>query len=229
MFDGYSIIGASHPHDLCFRDEDISPTSSRATTPASEEFDMAPSPLDMDTVAELSDRFRQHRLGSCSQQMIDVDNPTSLRSAVDIAPPKLPFRTSRRRSSSLLIWQQRQNMTRRQCKPAHLLQISRLVEELSQDTKPCYNATHPSSDHRSPVSPTSNPSSPFSDFESTPSSSGSEDCGLEIDCAVKGALGNKVSKEARRGGGGDALERKQKLVLKKVRMRKSLVRLRTVA
>ena len=217
---------------MAIMDDDISPTSSRTTTPAPDEEKIPKLQLNMDTVTELSDRFRHHRLESCTEPFIEID-PAALSPPIyDIEPPTLPLRASRRRSSSLLVWQQRQSMTRRQCTPAHLSQISKLVDELSQDINPCYNATHPSSDHRGPVSPTSNPSS-FDSSESTPSSSGSEDCGLDNESLSRRVLANKMSsrvnKESRRGATVDVLERKQKLVLKKVRMRKSLVRLRTAA
>ncbi|KAL8719297.1 MAG: hypothetical protein Q9225_003680 [Loekoesia sp. 1 TL-2023] len=228
MFDDYSIAGASQPHDLCIMDDDISPTSSRATTPAPDETTMHELHFMTDTVTELSNRFQQQRLGSCTQQLIEIDPATLSPPALDIEPPTLSLRASRRRSSSLAVWQQQQSMARRQCTPAHLSQISRLVEELSENVNPCYNATHPSSRCGNIVSPTSNPSS-FNSFESTPSSSGSEDCGLDNDCLSRRVLANKVSKQSRRGATVDALERKQKLVLKKVRMRKSQVKLRTAA
>lgn len=120
-------------------------------------------------------------------------------------------------------------MTRRQCTPAYLAQITKLVEELSQDINPCYNATHPSSsDYAAPLSPTSNPSS-CSSFESTPSSSGSEDSGFGTVRTSSRALAHKVDKEARRRERIEGLERRQKLVLKKVRLRRSSVRLRGAA
>ncbi|KAL8839382.1 MAG: hypothetical protein Q9170_001776 [Blastenia crenularia] len=214
MFDNYSITTASQSHDLYIMEDDVSPTSSRATTPTQDEIDMIQSPLNMDMVTELSNRFQQHRLTSCTQEVNQIDTHAFPTPTIDIEPPSIPLRASRQRSSSLLRWQQRQSMARRQCTPAHLSQISKLVEELSQDANPCYNATHPSSDHGSLVSPTSNPSS-CSSFESTPSSSGSEDCGLDIDCAARRVLATKVSKHSRRGAPMDPLERKQKLVMKK--------------
>ncbi|KAL9007022.1 MAG: hypothetical protein Q9188_000226 [Gyalolechia gomerana] len=208
-------------------DEDISPTASRATTPSPDELNMTERQWNMDTITELSNRFQQHRLGSYAHEI----DPAALSPlALDIEPPTLPLRASRRRSSSLPIRQQRRNMSRRQCTPTHLSQISRLVEELSQDVNPCYNATHPSSQYRSSVSPTSNPPS-FNSLESTSSSSsGSEDSGCDHDSLSRRLVANKVSKESRRGATVDASERRQqKLVPKKVRIRKSLVRLRTAA
>ncbi|KAI4188675.1 MAG: hypothetical protein L6R41_001996 [Letrouitia leprolyta] len=204
-------------------DEDISPTCSRATTPVSDEMDKAQLPLSTDTIVELSNRFQQHRLDPYAPE---TDGSTLSPPALDIEPPTLPLRAARRRSPSLLVWQQRQSMSRRQRTPAHLSQISRVVEGLSRDVNPCYNATHPSSQQRSPVSPTSNPSS-FSSLESTPSLSGSEDSGCDHDFSSRRLIANKISKETRRGATVDALERRQqKLVLKKVRMRKSLMKIR---
>lgn len=207
-------------------DEDVSPTSSRATTPAPEAIDMSQLEFNTDTIAELSNRFRQHRLDPYAHK---TDDLTLSSPVLDIEPPTLPLRAARRRSSSLLVWQQRQSMSRRQCTPAHLSQISKLVEDLSQDANLCYNANHPSSQHSSPVSPTSNPSS-CNSLESTPSPSGSEDSGCDHDCLSRRLVANKISKESRRGATIDALERRQqKLVLKKVRMRKSLVKMRSAA
>ncbi|KAL8939981.1 MAG: hypothetical protein Q9216_003058 [Gyalolechia sp. 2 TL-2023] len=208
-------------------DEDISPTSSRATTPVEDKMNVTELQLNMDALTELSNRFQQHRLDPYAHE---IDASTLSPPTLDIEPPTLPLRASRRRrSSSLLIWQQRQNMSRRQCTPTHVSQIAKLVDQLSHDVNPGYNATHPSSHCRSPVSPTSSPSS-FHSLDSTPSSSGSEDSGCGHDSLSRRLVANKISKESRRGAAVDALEKRQpKLVLKKVRMRKSLVRLRTAA
>lgn len=209
-------------------DDDISPTSSRTTTPAPEEMNLYDLPPNLDIVTELSNRFQQQSLSARKQQLRPMDPAVLLPPTLDIESPSLPLRSSRRRSSSLLVSQQRQSMARRQCTPAHLSHISKLVEELAQDVNPCYNATHPSSSvYRAPLSPTSNPSS-FNSFESTPTSSGSEDCGLDIDGLSRSGHVDRVDKESRRRRTTiEGLERKQKLVLKKVRLRKSLVRLRT--
>ncbi|KAI4131907.1 MAG: hypothetical protein LQ338_000989 [Usnochroma carphineum] len=230
MFDHYSIAGASLPHDpfeTDDMDDNISPTSSRTTTPTPDETDMYDIQQTTDTVAELSNRFKQQSLRDRRQRLPPMHPSTPLPPALNIEPPTLPLRSSRRRSSSLLVWQQRQSMTRRQCTPAQLSQISKLVEELSQDVNPCYNTTHPSSsDTQAPLSPTSNPSS-FGSLESTPTSSGSEDCGPEITGSSRRMDVGRIDKESRKRSTAEVLDRKQKLVLKKVRMRKSLNRLRT--
>ncbi|KAL8904782.1 MAG: hypothetical protein Q9207_003046 [Kuettlingeria erythrocarpa] len=234
MFDDYTIAAASVPHDQYetdFMDENISPTSSRSTTPAPEDMSVYHSPPHLDMVTELSHRFKQQSLGSRRQRFPPMHPAALLPPTLDIEPPSLPLRSSRRRSSSaLLVWQQRQTMTRQQCTPAHLLQISKLVEELSQDINPSCNATHPSSSsgYRAPLSPTSNPSS-CSSFESTPTSSGSEDSGFHGVRTSSRRLANRVNKEARRRERIEGLERKQKLVLKKIRLRKSLVSVGEIA
>ncbi|KAI4251837.1 MAG: hypothetical protein LQ352_004628 [Teloschistes flavicans] len=219
---------------LIMMEDSVSPTSSRASTPAPEAllaYELEP---DMDMVTELSDRFEHHTLASCLPETDDALTPCS---SLHIEPPsKRLARSSRSRSSSLLVWQQRQALTRRQCTQAHLSQISALVKELSPKNAngPCYSSTyHPSSSTCStPLSPTSNPSSPGAAFDSSnPSSSGSEDC-CEIEIDTFGSASarphmTKVGKaQWRRATSVEALERKQKLVLKKVRMRKSLVRLK---
>lgn len=232
MFDGYSIAAASQSHGYyAVMDDDISPTSSRTTTPTPEEATVYHSSSSMDSVAELSYRLEQHTLGARGQRLNILESPSPL------LPPSLEFeppissslRTQRRRSSTLRIWQQRQAMTRRQCiTPAHLSHIPALVEDVSPYVNnPYYDASHPSSTyHRSPGSPTSNPCSSTS-FDPTPSSSGSEDCGSETSsCTSSRILASRVGKEWRRGGSSEAMERKQKLVLKKIRMRRSLMRIR---
>ncbi|KAL8703489.1 MAG: hypothetical protein Q9201_003332 [Fulgogasparrea decipioides] len=235
MFDGYSIADASMPHRLdenIIIDDDVSPTTSRATTPAPEEQSLFQFQPTMDMVAELSTRFTQQTLGACGQQLATFEPATLCPPpSTDPATSTLAAPLSRRRNPSLLLSHHRQSMKRRQCvNPAHLSHISALVEEMPQDVDLQYNAAHPSTQYPSPVSPTSNPYSPTS-FESTPSSSGSEDCGIDLD-SLKGLErlhATKIGKAWRRGSFTDPLERKQKLVLKKVRMRKSLVRLRTPA
>ncbi|KAL8944119.1 MAG: hypothetical protein Q9211_000710 [Gyalolechia sp. 1 TL-2023] len=223
MFDGFSIAFASQPHDLYLMDKNLSPTSLRATTRMT---GMTELWLKVDTVTELSNRFQQHRLGSYEHE---IDPATLSPPALGIEPLALPLRAARRRSSSLLVWQQRQTMSRRRCTPAHMSQASRLVEELSLDVNPPYSSTHPCSQYSGPVSPTSNPSS-FNSFDSTPSSSASGDPGCDHVSWSKRLVANKVSKESRRGGTVDTLEtRQQRLVLKQVRMRKSFVSLRTAA
>lgn len=233
MFEDYSIAGASQPHGYyAVMDDDISPTSSRTTTPTPEEANIYQPSSSMDSVAELSYRLEQHTLGAREQRpnVFEYSSPLSPPS-LEIEPPTTSssLRTRRRRSSSLLIWQQRQAMTRRQCTtPAHLAHISALVEDVSPDVNnPYYDASHPSSTyHQSPVSPTSNPTS-FACFDSTPSSSGSEDCGSETSsCSSGRVLASKIGKEWRRGGSSEAMERKQKWVLKKIKMRRSLLRMR---
>ncbi|KAL8768054.1 MAG: hypothetical protein Q9209_005597 [Squamulea sp. 1 TL-2023] len=232
MFDDYSIAGASQPHRTdknysMMMDDDISPTSSRTTTPSPEDMSIPQSPPAMDSLTELSYRLKQHTLGEREHQSTHLEPLLLSPASLDVEPPTSSARTRRRRSSSLLIWQQRQALTRRQCTLSHLSHISALVEELSQNVnKPDYDATHPSSTYRSPVSPTSNPSS-FASFNSTPSSSGSEDCGSGTSCAPSKIMASKVGKEWRRGAScREATERKKKLVMKKIRMRRSLVRLR---
>ncbi|KAL8764098.1 MAG: hypothetical protein Q9184_000240 [Pyrenodesmia sp. 2 TL-2023] len=228
MFEHYSIAGASLPHDVYqtdLMDDNISPTSSRTTTPAPEEMDLNGLPPPVGLVIELSYRFKQQSLGARRQQRRPVNPTALLPPTLDIEPPSLPLGSSRPRSSSSLpIWQQRRTMTRRQCTPAYLAQISKLVEELSQDVNPCYNTTRPfSSEYRTPLSPTSIVSS-RSSFESTPSSSGSEDSSFSTVPTSSRVLAHKVDKEARRRERVEALERRQKLVLKKVRLRRSSVR-----
>ncbi|KAL8957995.1 MAG: hypothetical protein Q9193_004861 [Seirophora villosa] len=243
MFDDYSIAGASLPHDLddtaILLDEDISPTSSRAGTPSPVEMNVNDAlPPNPDMITELSSRFKQQSLGARTQQQLGPMEPADLLPpTLAIESPLLPLRSSsRRRSSSLLVWQQRQSMTRRQCSPAYLAQISKLAGELtsSRDLNLCYNATHPSSaDHdRPPLSPTSNPSSccSSSSFGSTPTSSGSEDAGFGVlGRPSRRVLPSKVDKCSRRKSKVEALERKQALVLKNVRVRRSSNRLRAGA
>ncbi|KAL8786344.1 MAG: hypothetical protein Q9213_002841 [Squamulea squamosa] len=233
MFDDYSIAGASQRHGIDenyykVNDDDISPTSSRTTTPSPEDMSITQSSPAIDSVTELSHRLNQHTLGEQEHQSTPFEPLLLSSTSSDIEPPISSLRTRRCRSSSLLIWQQRQAMTRRQCTLSHLSHISALVEELSHNVNnPDYDAPHPSSTYRSPVSPTSNPSS-FASFDSTPSSSGSEDCGSEASCASSRIIASKVGKEWRRGVlREEAMERKKKLVMKKIRMRKSLVSLRT--
>lgn len=84
MFDGYSIAVASQPHDLYIMDEDVSPTSSRATTPAPEAIDMSQLEFNTDTIAELSNRFRQHRLDPYAHK---TDDLTLSSPVLDIEPP----------------------------------------------------------------------------------------------------------------------------------------------
>ncbi|KAL8735046.1 MAG: hypothetical protein Q9181_002984 [Wetmoreana brouardii] len=240
MFDGYSITHASMPHGLnenIITEDDVSPATSRATTPAPDEPSLYQFSTTMDVVTELSNRFTQYTLTACGQQLATFE-PTTLYPppSNDPASSTLPAPSSRRRRPSILS-HQRQSMKRRQCvNPAHLSHISALVEEVSQDVNLPYKTARPSARYPSPVSPTSNPCSPTS-FESTPSSSGSEDCTIDLDHGIdldplKGLErlhATKIGKAWRRGSFTDPLERKQKLVLKKVRMRKSLVRLRTAA
>ncbi|KAI4199003.1 MAG: hypothetical protein LQ350_004919 [Teloschistes chrysophthalmus] len=217
-------MDASRSRDLdgnFMMEDNISPTSSRTSTPAPEalfSYEFAPS---MDMVTELSSRFEHQTLASCGPDT-DPLSPPSL----NIEPPKRHARSSRSRSSSLLVWQQRQTLARRQCTQAHLSQISALVKEMSPDS------THPSFTCSGPLSPTSNPSSPGGAFDSNPSSSGSEDCcEIELDTFDCGSAAERphmtrVGKAWRRATSVEALERKQKLVLKKVRMRKSLIRIK---
>ncbi|KAL8639728.1 MAG: hypothetical protein Q9228_003263 [Teloschistes exilis] len=214
-------MDASRSRDLdgnFILEDSISPTTSRMSTPAPEAlftYELAPS---MDMVTELSSRFEHQTLASCEHDF-DALSPSS---SLDIEPPRRRARSSRSRSSSLLVWQQRQTLARRQCTQAHLSQISALVKEMSP------NSTHPSFTCSGPLSPTSNPSSPGA-FDSNPSSPGSEDCELEVDTfggPVERPHMMKVGKSWRRATSVEALEGKQKLVLKKVRMRKSLVRIK---
>ncbi|KAL8676252.1 MAG: hypothetical protein Q9186_007213 [Xanthomendoza sp. 1 TL-2023] len=229
-------------------DDNISPTSSRTSTPILEETNMHQSPLSMDSVTELSYRLEQHTLEARRQQQqasTSFEPPPTLSppswDEIDPPPTSSSLRTRRRRSSSLLVWQQRQTMTRRQCTTAHLSHISALVEEMSHNddtnnNNPYFDLAHPSSGgDRSPISPTSNPGLSFTNFYSTPSSSssGSEDCSPEnSDWAPSSRIqlaSNKVGKEWRRGAATmNGLGREhQKLVWKKIRMRKSLGRLKT--
>ncbi|KAL8695099.1 MAG: hypothetical protein Q9218_000377 [Villophora microphyllina] len=233
MFDGYSIADASRPHDLdegFIMDDDVSPTSSRTSTPAPEGTTLYDLPPDMDLVTDLSSRFKYQSLESRRHDSTSTYAEALTSSSFDLEPPPPRPRSSRRRSSSLLVWQQRQALARRQCNPAHLSQISALVEELSHNSNACYSSAHPSSGCQSPVSRTSDPSSPIS-FDSNPSSSGSEDYEIEVDTFSPSEAPPmaRVDKAWRRGTSIEALERKQKLVLKKVRMRKSLVRLKANA
>ncbi|KAL9034547.1 MAG: hypothetical protein Q9180_005343 [Flavoplaca navasiana] len=228
MFDDYSITSASQPHQVdggyyAALDDDISPTSSPTMTPFPEEANTSP-PLSssMDSVMDLSYRLEQHTLEAHRQRMNALVAPDLSPLSLDIEPPALSsLRTRRPHSASLAVLQQRQATTRRQCiTPARLSHISALVEETSHDT------SHPSSICRTPVSPTSSPSS-FTSFDSTPSSSGSEDCGSEMSPRIPSRiLASKVTKEWRRSTSSEALERKQKLVMRKIRMRRSLMRMR---
>lgn len=226
MFEDYSIAGASQSHDFyAVMDEDISPTSSCTTTPTPEEARGRQSSSSMDSVADLSNRLEQHTLGA-RQQRLDALEPPALSPLFLEMEPQISSSLGRRRrrSSSLLIRQQRQALTRRQCIPAHPSHIAALVEDVSKDiNNPYHEAPHPSSTyHPTPVSPTSNPSS-FASFDSTPCSSGSEDCGSESSSCMSSRM--LASKEWRRAGSSEATERKQKLVLKKIRMRRSLMRM----
>lgn len=190
---------------------------------------MYQSPSTMDSVAELSSRLQQHTLEAHRHHLATREAPAFSPPVSDSEPPTSTLRTRRRRSSSLLICQQRQAMTRRQCTPAHLSHIAALVEEMSQHSNgPDFDAAHPSSTYRAPVSPTSNPCS-FTSLDSTPSSSGSEDCGSENACISSRIFASKVGKGWRKESPTHALGREQKLVLKKIRMRKSLGRLKTAA
>ncbi|KAI4277943.1 MAG: hypothetical protein LQ337_001373 [Flavoplaca oasis] len=228
MFDGYSIASASQPHRVdgsyyAVMDDDISPTSSPTTTPFPEEANISPpSSSSMDSVMDLSYRLEQHTLEAHRQRMNALVAPDLSPSSLDIEPPILSsLHTRPRRSSSLLVLQQQQATTRRQCiTPARQSHISALVEETSHDT------SHPSSICRTPVSPTPSPSS-FTSPDSTPSSSGSEDCGSETSPRIPSRiLASKVTKEWRRSTSSESLEMKQKLVLRNIRMRRSLMRMR---
>ena len=228
MFDDYSIANASQPHPVdggysAVMDDDISPTSSPTTTPFPEEANTyPPSSSSMDSVMDLSYRLEQHTLEAHRQRMNALVAPDLSPLSLEIEPPALSsLRTRLPPSSSLVVLQQRQATMRRQrITPAHLSHISALVQETSHDT------SHPSSICRTPVSPTSSPSS-FASCDSTPSSSGSEDCGSETSPRIPSRiLASKVTKEWRRSTSSEALERKQKLVLRKIRMRRSLVRMR---
>ncbi|KAL8808226.1 MAG: hypothetical protein Q9182_000290 [Xanthomendoza sp. 2 TL-2023] len=241
MFDNYSIAVASQAHALDEKfyimdddDDDISPTSSRTTTPAPEETNMLQSPFSIDPVAELSYRLQQHTLQARSrqqqqqqqqQQLTPFEPPTLSPSSSEPNPPPTSSLGTRRRkhTPSLLIWQQRQAMTRRQCTPAHLSHISALVQQMSHDPQnPYFDLAAPrSSSSSGGLSPTST-STLASSLDSTPSSSGSEDCCPDNgEWAPSRILAGKIEKEWRRGAAGmGGLNRGQKLVLRKIRMRK---------
>ena len=225
-FDHYSLLDASRSHSSHYphtMDDDISPTSSRAASPTLEDVSMDSV---IDPVTELSLHFDQQTLQACDQKPAVLDARTLLPPAIIVEPPSLPLKLSRRRSSSLLILQQRQAMSRRQCNPAHLSRISALVEDLACERQTSYDTAHPSSHDQSPVSPTSTPSSDSS-LESTPTSSGAEDASFYPTPRIKRPLAHRVSKDLGPATSSEALERKQKLILKKVRMRKSSIKLKS--
>ncbi|KAL8817916.1 MAG: hypothetical protein Q9223_003339 [Gallowayella weberi] len=206
-------------------DDDISPTSSRTTTPAPEETNMHQPPFSIDPVTELSYRLEQHTLQARRQQQLTPFEPPTLSPPSSETEPPSSLHARCRHSPSLLVRQQRQAITRRQYTTTHhLSHISALVEDMSHDNA---NPSSSCEDDRSPISPTSStPASLFfQNFDSTPSSSGSEDCcpDPDGDCAPSNRiLAGKIEKEWRRGAvATHSLAREQKLVLRKIRMRKS--------
>ncbi|KAL8713378.1 MAG: hypothetical protein Q9220_002577, partial [cf. Caloplaca sp. 1 TL-2023] len=231
MFDDYTFATASQPHGVYttnYMDDGVSPTSSRMTTPPPDEMYTSDTRSDSNMITELSVRLEQYNLGASTQPLGTFSEAALPATFSDIEPPTLPLRKLRPQASSLNVWQQRQILTRRRCHPAHLSHIKTLAESIEQDTTPCYNVAHPSSNHQGPLSPTSDPSS-LNSPESTPSSSGSEDCSFESHHISKYALANRIGKEWRRETSLDAVERRQKLVMKKIRMRKSLARMKVAA
>ena len=201
----------------------VSPTSSRGTSPGFEDIH-ARRPSASFSVDELSQRFGHHNL--------DPRRPHFCPDAVPSQPRNVHPSTHAQRSQNPThdtshLWQQRQALARQQSAPNYSLQQATIHEGRLSNDRPSYDTSHPSSPMVGNFSQSQwrdgipHASSPFATLPLSPPYS--EDSESDPAQVLRTQHTYKIVKELRQMASRDAMP-KQRVVLKKIRRRKSSLR-----
>ena len=226
MFEDFSFTSSAKGHRLhsfSSMDSSVSPTSSRGTTPSLEEAHTRRSSAS-DSMAELSEHFDRHHLGPQRPDFSPDAAPSRSRNA------ESSYRAPRNLNSSnhtSHLWQQRQALARWQRIPDRYSQTSTIHEDyLSGDrsyhnTPPSSSLTNDASSQSQWRTGNSHASSPFTPMPlSPPYSEEGEPSPAQL---LRTQHTYKIGKEMRHCASRDAMP-KQRVVLKKIRRRRSSLR-----
>jgi len=230
MFEGFTFACKSRQtccsYPVTTMDDGISPNSSREPTPCHENVFYGHAgryAATSNSIAQLSHHFDQHTLTPRRPNVTREapsqrarDNPQPLQSASGF---------------SNRACRQRQSLNRLQCSSTHLSRISALVEDMVQTGLPTYNPTHPNTMLNDSTSPSLSPdeqqppaTSYFGFTPLTPPSSASPSAMRGYGPAqhsIRNPHSYKIEKELRHSASRDRMGGGQRMVQKKIRMRKS--------
>lgn len=227
MFEDFSFACASRQHlyyhPFPSMDDNVSPNSSRESTPCYENGYSGSGrryPAASNSIAELSRHFDQHSLTARRPSI--AREGTTPRARDHNQPHQAANSFSNR------VCRQWQSVNRLQCSSTHLSRISALVEDMVQTSQPLYDPPHPNSrldDSTSPsLSPDEQQSSGSSYFGFAPLSSSSASAigGYgSVQHSQQPSHSYKIDKELRHSASRDGIGGNQRMVQKKIRMRKS--------
>ena len=228
MFEDFSFKSSSEGRSFqtsSSMDSSVSPTSSRDTSPSFEE-DYTRRSSASSTIDELSQHFDRHNLESRRPDAFPEATPSWPRI---LDPSTHAQRNLKSINNASHLWQERQELVRRQRAPDHSSHPSAIPEGRLSDNKPCPGPSYPSSrsfgtpSHSQWQDGTVQPlsMSPFPILPLSPPYS--EDSESDPARALRTQHMFKVSKELRHSASRDAIPR-QRVVLKKIRRRKSSLR-----
>ena len=213
-------------HSTSSMESSVSPTSSRDTSPSFEEGYTRRSSASS-TIDELSQYFDRHNL--------EPRRPDGYSDAMPSRPRNAdPGYAQHNRNSSKdasHLWQQRQALARRQCASDHSLKPSTVHGGRLSDSNPYYPPSHLSSQLSDPAQSqwrdgASQVPLPFAPLPLFPPYS--EDSESDPAHVLRAHHSYKIGKELRHSVSRDAIP-KQRVVLKKIRRRKSSLRKATAA
>ncbi len=210
-------------HSASSMDSSVSPTSSRGTSPSFDDGYTRRSTASY-SIEELSQRFDRHNL---DHQRPDLYPDAVLSQARNVDPSTRAQRNQNSTNNASHLWQQRQALSRRQCTPNHSWQPSTIHEGRLSNDRSSYDTSHPSSLTIGTSSQMqwrdgmSHPTSPFTPLPSSPPYS--EDSESDPAQVLRAQHTYKLGKELRHIPSRDALP-KQRVVMKKIRRRKSSLR-----
>ncbi len=225
MFGDFSFNPSSKgqsSHNTSSMESSVSPTSSRDTSPSFEE-DYTRRSSASSTIDELSQHFDRHNLEPRRPDGYLDATPSRPR---NVDPASYVQHKLNSSTNASHLWQQRQALARRQCASDHPSKPSTIHEGRLSDNKPYYPLSHRSPQHGNPSQSqwrdgALQAPSPFAPLPLSPPYS--EDSESNRAHVLRAQHSYKLGRELRHSVSRDAIP-KQRVVLKKIRRRKSSLR-----